>query len=99
MDRLRPALPGGGEHRLAVEIALARGRRADADRGVAGADMERPGIGVGVDGNRPDPEPAAGAGDPTGDLAAIGDEYGPEHPPLHPEDAELRPFDGRVERR
>ena len=57
-----------------VEVALARGGRADADGLVGESHVQRFAVGLGVDGDGLDAELAAGADDAQGDLAAIGDQ-------------------------
>ena len=81
MDRFGADPPRRVEDRVRVEIALGGRGRADADRGVGGADVQRPGIGVGMDRRRPDAQAPAGRGDTAGDLAPVGDQHGREHRP------------------
>jgi hypothetical protein len=57
-----------------VQVAVAGGGRADADRFVGEQDMLEIAIGLGVDGDGLDAEFAAGALDAQRDLAAVGDE-------------------------
>ena len=54
-----------------VEVALARGRRADPDGLVGGAHVQRAAVGVAVHGDGGDPEAARGAYDPARDLAPV----------------------------
>ena len=57
-----------------LEVALAAGRRPDADVVVGEADVERFAVGLAVDGHRLDPQLPARADDPQGDLPAVGDQ-------------------------
>src|SRR5262245_41071562 len=57
-----------------VQIALRRRRGADRFRLIGGTHMRRPAIGVREDGDGYNPHLSAGANDPEGDLAAVGDE-------------------------
>ena len=64
---------------VAAQVAVLRPRPADrpgfvGQAGVAGAD-----VGLRVNGHRADAQPAAGADDPAGDFAAVGDQYFIEH--------------------
>ena len=65
MDGVGAGLPGGADHALDREVALARGRRADRHRLVGRPDVGRAGIGLRVHGDRPDAELPAGADDPS----------------------------------
>jgi hypothetical protein len=67
------------EDRLGVEVAPRRGGRPDADRLVGVEHVPRVTVRFRVDGDALDPEPGERALDPTGDLAAIGDQYFLEH--------------------
>ena len=69
----------GREQRRHVEVAVARGRRADADAFVGEPHMHRVGVGGGMHGDRRDAELLAGAEHPERDFAAIGDEDFVEH--------------------
>ena len=79
MHGIRPGLGDGAHHRLDVEIACRSDRRANPDRPVSLANMQRIGIRIGVDGDRLDAEAACGVHDTAGDLAPIGDQQGPDH--------------------
>ena len=79
MDRLRAGLRGDREDRLAVQVAFARRRRAEAIRLVAGLDVQRIGVGIRIHGDRANAHPARGARDAAGDFAAIGNEDLGEH--------------------
>lgn len=57
-----------------IEIALARGGRADADALVGKAHMHGIGVGGGVHHDAGNAELFAGPKDPKGDFPAIGDE-------------------------
>ena len=57
-----------------VQVALGRRRLADADRLVGELEVRGVGVGGGIDARRLDAQLAAGADDPQGDLAAVGDE-------------------------
>ena len=65
--------------RAAIEIALARRRRADADRLVGEPNVQRAAIGFGIHGDRAQAEPAGGADDAAGDFAAICNEQALQH--------------------
>jgi hypothetical protein len=67
------------DDRRNVEVALARGRRADADRFVGELDVFRFGVGFGMHGHRAHAEFAAGAQDAQGDLPAVGNKNLAEH--------------------
>src|SRR6266581_516531 len=79
MNRLGVRDLGGGNDRRDVEIALPRGRRADADRLVGELDVFCFGVGLGMDDHGLDAEFAAGALDAQGDLTPVGDQDFLEH--------------------
>jgi hypothetical protein len=79
MDRIGIRDLGRGDDRGDVEVALGAGGRADADRLVGLAQVERIGVGRGVDGHGLDAELAAGADHALCDLAPVGDQDAPEH--------------------
>ncbi len=79
MDRLGPGPPRRLQHALGQQIALRRRRRPQPHRLVGQPHVPRVAVGVGVDRHRPDAQPPAGPDDPTGDLAAIGDQQAREH--------------------
>ena len=62
-----------------LQVALGRGRRADAHGLVGFAHMQRVGIGVGIDGDGGNPHAPGRAHDACGDFSAIGDEDFSEH--------------------
>ena len=64
----------GGEDRLAIEVAAARGRVADQHRLVGPAHVQRSLVGGRVDRDGPQPELAGRADHADRDLAAIGDQ-------------------------
>src|SRR5262245_8278803 len=70
---------GGADHRGDVEIAFRRFRRADTDRFVSKADVERVAIGFAIDRDRFDTEFFGSADDAQRNLATIGDEDLLEH--------------------
>ena len=74
MDGVGPGDLAGGDDLMDVQIAVARGRRADAHALVGQAHMHGVGVGGGVDRHRLDAELLAGAQHPQRDLAAIGDQ-------------------------
>jgi hypothetical protein len=74
VDRVGVRDLGGRDDVGDVEVAVRRGRRADADRLVGQADVHGIGIGGGMDRHRLDAHFVAGAVDAQRDLAAIGDE-------------------------
>ena len=55
-----------------LQVALAGGRRTDADRLVGQADVQRLGVGGGVDGDGLDPELVQSADHAHCDLATVG---------------------------
>ena len=61
------------------EIALRGRRRPDRDRHIGHFNMERVAVGLGINRNGCDPHPAGGLDDPTGDLAAVGNQDALEH--------------------
>ena len=73
----------GGEARLDdlvdVEIGGRGLRRPDMHRLVGGEHMHGIAVGVVIDGDRGDAEPPRRPDDADGDLAAVGDQYLPEH--------------------
>ena len=79
MDRLGACLLCDLDDPPCVQIARARGRRAQKMRLVGDLDVPRAAIGLGKDRDRPDPEPGAGPDNPAGDLAAVGDQDLLEH--------------------
>ena len=79
MDRLRPGRERGFDDGVAAQVALARRRRADAMRFVAGRDVHGVGVGVGIDRDGAHAHAPRGARDATRDLAAIGDEDAVKH--------------------
>ncbi len=72
----------GGEQRRNVEIAVARGRRADAHAFVGKPHVHRVGVGGRMHRDRRNAELLAGAQHPQRDLAAIGDQDLFEHQSL-----------------
>src|SRR5205814_7831852 len=74
MNRVGTGLFGGGDDVLDHQIALARGRRTDAEGLVARAHVERRAVGVAVDGDGADAHLPTGTRDADRDLAAVGDE-------------------------
>ena len=79
VDRLRVGDLGGADDGRDVEVAVARGRRADAHRLVGEHHVLRVRVGLRMDGDRLDAHFAAGALDAQRDLAAVGDEDLLEH--------------------
>ena len=94
MDRLGAGDLAGGDDLGDVQIAVARGRRADADAFIGQAHMHGVGVGGGMDRDGGDAHLLAGAEDAKGDFAAIGDEdFLKHHRPI--DDGEgLAEFDG-----
>jgi hypothetical protein len=72
--------PGGLDDRGDAQVAFARRRGADPLGAVRRRHVHSPRIGVGEDGDARNAQPPAGAGDPHGDLAAIGDQDRPHRP-------------------
>ena len=78
VDRLGAGVEGGLDDGVDPQVALGRRRRAEADRDVGQPDVGRRGVRVAVDRDGLDAQLAAGADDPDGDLAAVGDQDAPE---------------------
>ena len=74
MNRVRAGLARAVDDRVAAQIRLCRPRAAERHDFVGLAHERRVAIGIGADGHRGDAHLAAGAHDPPGDLAAIGDQ-------------------------
>ncbi len=79
MDRAGAAALRRGDDRAHVEIALARGRRADRHRLVGKPHCEALAVGLAIDRDRAEAELARRPDDADGDLAAIGYEELLEH--------------------
>ena len=79
MHRVGAGDLAGGEQRRNVEIAVARGRRADADALVGEPHMHGVGVGGRMHRDGRDAELLAGAQHPERDLAAVGDQDFVEH--------------------
>ena len=65
--------------RSITKIALRGRRRADRDRRIGHFDMERVAIGLGIDRDGCNAHAAGCFNDPTGDLAAVGNQDSLEH--------------------
>ena len=79
MHRVGAGDLAGGEQRRHVEIAVSRGRRADADALVGEPHVHGVGVGGRVHRHGLDAELLAGAQHPERDLAAVGDQDFVEH--------------------
>ena len=79
MHRVGAGDLAGGEQRRHVEVAVACGRRADADAFVGEPHVHRVGVGGGMHRDGRDAELLAGAEHPERDFAAVGDENFVEH--------------------
>ena len=79
MDRVAAGHDRGADHGRRREVGPPGIGRPDADRLVGKLDRQRFAVGFAVDDDRLDPERAAGAQDPQGDFAAVGDEDLAEH--------------------
>ena len=79
MDRVGAGDLRGADDRRDAQVAVGAARRADADVLVGEPHVQRVLVGLGVDRDGLDAELAAGADDPQGDLAAVGDEDFLEH--------------------
>ncbi len=79
VDAVAAVFPCHREDFRAVQVALARSRRADADRRVGEARVQRVAIRLGKDGDRAQAQPPRGADDTAGDLAAIGNQDALQH--------------------
>ena len=79
MHGLGAGLFAGCKDTIDAEIAFGRRRRTNRHRLVRHLDVECVPVSVGVDRYGRDPHPARGLDDPTGNLAAIGDQDPLEH--------------------
>ncbi len=79
MNRLARGGRRGGDHVRDPEIAVGRGRRANADCGVCHAHVQRVAIGGGIDGDRLDVELVECPNHTHRDLPPVGDEDAGEH--------------------
>jgi hypothetical protein len=79
MNGAGAGLARGGNNSLAVEIALGRLRRTDADRFVGEAHGEAVLVGVAENRDRAQPKLLGGADDPHRDLATVGYQKLVEH--------------------
>jgi len=79
MDRVGPGDLGRRDQARDPQVGEPPGGRPDADVVVGEPDVERFPVRLGVDRHRLEPELAAGADDPQGDLAPVGNEHLPEH--------------------
>ena len=77
MHAVRAGLLRGGDDRRAVQIRLARARRADPHRRIRLAHVQGFAIRIGIDRNRAHAHALRGADDAARDLAAIGDQQRP----------------------
>ena len=74
MHRVATASQGGGDQQIAAQVGVGGGVAGERPRHVGFAHVRRVGVGFGEDGDRADAHAAAGADDPAGDLAAVGDQ-------------------------
>ena len=95
VDRVGVGDLARSDDRRDVEVALARRRRADADRFVREPGVHRLGIRRGVDGDGLDAELPAGADDPDRDLPPVGDQDLVEHRP-HSRISSTSPYSTRA---
>ena len=79
VDRAGAGLRRRVQHELGPQVALARGRGAEAHRDVGEPHVRGCRVRVGVHRHRLEAEVARGAQDADGDLAAVGHEQGVEH--------------------
>ena len=79
VDGFGPAVAGDGQEAFGIQIAFAGRCRAEPPGFVGFADKQGTGIGIRIDGNGADTELAAGADDPAGDFATVGDQDLLEH--------------------
>ena len=70
---------GGADDARDLQVALGGSGRADADGLVGQVQIRRIAVGLAEDGHDLDAQVAAGADDPQGDLAAVGDQDALEH--------------------
>jgi hypothetical protein len=75
MNRVDAGRPGGRDHRVHVEIALARGCRPDRHGAIGERHMQRVRVRLGVDRDRLQPKRVAAADDAAGDLAPVRDQH------------------------
>ncbi|GGN14349.1 hypothetical protein GCM10011578_042000 [Streptomyces fuscichromogenes] len=76
---VRAGAHGGLHHQVGAEVGVGGCRARQPYGGVGHARVERVLVGVRVHGDGPDAEFGAGAEDPAGDLAAVGDQQGRNH--------------------
>ena len=69
----------GVDEQVGAQVGVGRRGAGQPDGAVGLARVRRVGVGVGVDGDGADAEVAAGAEDPAGDLAAVGDQDSGDH--------------------
>jgi hypothetical protein len=82
MDALHPRLARHGNDLVDRQVTLARRRRPDVVRFVAGLHMQCTGVRVGEHGDRAHAEAFGGARHTHSNLTAIGDQHRREHAPL-----------------
>ena len=79
VDGLGTAGMGGGNDRLAAQVALGGRGRANVRGFVSQADMAGVGIGVGIHRHGGNSQAAAGGDDAAGDFTTVGDQHLGEH--------------------
>ena len=79
VDAFRVRGARSGNQFVDAQIAVGRRRRTDRMRLVAKPHMQCVRVGLGIDRDGAQAQPLGGAGDATGDFAAIGDQDGFEH--------------------
>ena len=94
MDRVDIADLGGADDTFDFEITVLARSFTDTDGFICELNMERIDIGLRVNRERFDPKFLAGADDPQGDLATVGDEYLVEHDGAGEREAGLGRADG-----
>jgi hypothetical protein len=84
VDRVGTGAQRRGDDRIAAQVRLRRRRATDRHGHVDRVDVERVAVGLGVHADGVDAEAVRRAGDPHGNLAAVGDqESGDAHQCLH----------------
>jgi len=79
VNGLGAAGKGGGDDRIAAQIAFRGGGPTDMHRAVGHGHMAGTRVGVGMDGHGFHAHPAAGVDDAAGDFATVGDQDTAEH--------------------